>query len=70
VNSLTTTVAMILNKGDEVAIAGFGKSSVSKRAARTGRNPQTTEPVKIRASKTPGFAAEATFKTAVAGRRK
>ena len=39
-------------------------------AARTGRNLQTGEPVKIRASKTPRFAAGATLKTAVAGRRK
>jgi DNA-binding protein HU-beta len=35
----------------------FGKFSVSKRAGRTGRNPQTGEPLKIRASKTPRFAA-------------
>jgi DNA-binding protein HU-beta len=54
VNSLTTTVAMILKKGEEVAITGFGKFSVSRWAARTGRNPQTSEPAKIRASKTRG----------------
>ena len=56
VNSLTTTVAMILNKGEEVTITGFGKFSVPNRAARTGRNPQTSKPSKIRASKTPRFA--------------
>ena len=70
VNSLTTTVAKTLKKGDQVAITGLGKFSVSKRAARTGRNPQTGEPVKIRASKTPRFAAGPTLNTAVAGRRK
>ena len=69
VNSLTTTVAKTLKKGEEVAITGC-QFSMSKRAARTGRNPQTGEPVKIRASKTPRFAAGATLKTAVAGRRK
>lgn len=67
VNSLITTVAKTLKKGEEVAITGFGKFSVTKRAARTGRNPQTGEPVKIMASKTPKFAAGATLKTAVAG---
>ncbi len=70
VNSLTTTGAKTLKKGEEVAVTGFGKFSVSVRAARTGRNPQTGEPVKIRASKTPRFAAGATLKTAVAGCRK
>ena len=69
VNSLTTTVAKTLKKGEEVAITGC-QFSMSKRAARTGRNPQTGEPVKIRASKTPRFAAGATLKVAVAGRRK
>ena len=62
VNSLTTTVAKTLKKGDQVAITGLGKFSVSKRAARTGRNPQTGEPVKIRASKTPRFAAGPTLR--------
>ena len=70
VNSLTTTVAKTLKKGEEVAITGLGKFSVSKRAARSGRNPRTGEPVKIRASKTPRFAAGATLNTTVGGRRK
>jgi len=70
VDSLVTTVQKTLKKGDEVALTGFGKFSVVKRGARTGRNPQTGEPVKIRASKAPKFTAGATFKTAVSGRRK
>ncbi len=68
--SMLTTVTKTLKKGDDVAITGFGKFSVAKRGARTGRNPQTGAPVKIRASKNPKFSAGATLKTAVAGRRK
>ncbi len=67
--SLLTTVTKTLKKGDEVAITGFGKFSIVKRAARTGRNPQTGEAVKIKASKSPKFTAGATFKNAVSGRR-
>jgi DNA-binding protein HU-beta len=70
VESLITTVEKTLKKGDDVAITGFGKFSVTKRAARTGRNPQTGEPVKIKASKAPKFTAGAGLKTAVNGARK
>jgi DNA-binding protein HU-beta len=70
VESLVNTVTKTLKKGDEVALTGFGKFSVVKRGARTGRNPQTGQSLKIRASKAPKFTAGATFKTAVSGRRK
>jgi DNA-binding protein HU-beta len=39
-----------LKKGEEVRVLGFGNFAVSKRAASTGRNPQTGEPMKIKAS--------------------
>jgi DNA-binding protein HU-beta len=68
--SFITTVEKTLKKGDDVAITGFGKFSVVKRSARTGRNPQTGEPVKIRAGKSPKFTAGAGLKTVVSGRRK
>jgi len=61
VESFISTVQKTLRKGDEVAITGFGKFSVAKRGARTGRNPQTGAPVKIRASKAPKFSAGATL---------
>jgi DNA-binding protein HU-beta len=70
VESLVNTVTKTLKKGDEVALTGFGKFSVVKRGARTGRNPQTGQSLKIRASKAPKFTAGATFKTAVSGRKK
>jgi DNA-binding protein HU-beta len=68
--SLISTVQKSLKKGDDVAITGFGKFSVVKRAARKGVNPRTGEPVRIRASKAPKFSAGAGLKQAVAPRRK
>lgn len=53
--------------GQEVNIAGFGKFSVSERAAREGRNPATSEKIIIPASKSPKFKAASAFKTAVNG---
>ena len=44
-----------LADGGQVSIAGFGKFEVRDRAARTGRNPQTGEELKIPASKAPAF---------------
>lgn len=46
IDSLVNTVQKTLRKGDEVAVTGFGKFSVAKRGARTGRNPQTGQPPK------------------------
>ena len=40
-DSFTTVVAKQLKKGDEVTLTGFGKFSVTKRAARKGVNPAT-----------------------------
>ena len=41
-------VTKSLKKGDKVTLVGFGTFSVSKRAARTGRNPQTGATIKIK----------------------
>jgi DNA-binding protein HU-beta len=54
-----------VKKGSKVALVGFGTFSVAKRKARTGRNPQTGEPIKIPARKIPKFSAGKTFKDAV-----
>lgn len=53
--AITETVEETLKKGDSVQIMGFGTFEVRKRAARKGRNPQTGEEIKIKASKTPAF---------------
>ena len=70
VESFVAIVNKSLKKGDEVAITGFGKFSVVKRAARTGVNPRTGEKVKIKASKAPKFTAGATLKQNVKGVKK
>ena len=54
-----------LKKGIKVTLVGFGTFSVSKRKARTGRNPRTGEPIKIAARKTPKFTAGRAFKDAI-----
>jgi DNA-binding protein HU-beta len=48
-----------LKKGERVALVGFGSFSVAKRAARTGRNPQTGKEIKIAAKKVAKFKAGA-----------
>ena len=48
-----------LKKGDRVALVGFGSFSVSNRAARTGRNPQTGKEIKIAAKNVVRFKAGA-----------
>ncbi len=57
-----------LAKGEKVAFTGFGSFEVSKRAARTGRNPQTGATIKIAASSVPKFSAGATLKASVNGK--
>jgi len=52
---LFAILAKHLKKGDTIAIAPFGTFAVTKRAARTGRNPATGEPIKIKASKSVKF---------------
>ena len=60
-----------LRNGEDVAFAGFGKFSVSERAARTGVNPQDpSKKVEIPARTVPRFTPGAVLKEAVAGVRK
>ncbi len=58
-------VTEALKDGDEVQITGFGKFSVKERKAREGRNPQTGEKMKIKASRVPSFSAGNALKQAV-----
>ena len=55
--SFVEGVAKTLKKGDKLVLVGFGTFSVSKRAARKGRNPQTGETIKIKAKKVARFKA-------------
>jgi DNA-binding protein HU-beta len=65
---LTQVIEMIaksLKKGDKIRLSGLGILQVRKRAARTGRNPQTGEPIKIKASKKIAFRPAKELKEAV-----
>jgi DNA-binding protein HU-beta len=63
--ALTEAVRKTLKKGDTVSLVGFGTFSVSKRAARTGRNPRTGAALKIKAAKVPRFKPGKALKDAV-----
>ncbi len=65
VKAFTDVVSKALKKGDKVQLVGFGTFEVAKRAARTGRNPQTGKEMKIKASKAPKFKAGKALKDAV-----
>lgn len=54
-----------LKKGNRVSLIGFGSWSVSQRAARDGRNPQTGQTIKIKAKKVVKFKAGADLSDAV-----
>jgi DNA-binding protein HU-beta len=62
VETIIETVSDELARGGEVALAGFGKFSVSHRAARSGRNPSTGQTIQIAASKAAKFSAASALK--------
>jgi DNA-binding protein HU-beta len=64
-DAITSSVTGALKQGDSVTLIGFGTFKVSKRAARTGRNPQTGAEIKIAASNSPAFTAGKALKDAV-----
>jgi DNA-binding protein HU-beta len=55
--TVTKSITNALKKGDKVTLVGFGTFSVTKRAARIGRNPQTGKEIKIAAKKVAKFKA-------------
>jgi DNA-binding protein HU-beta len=62
----TDSIGATLKKGDKVTLVGFGTFSISKRAARIGRNPQTGKEIKIAAKKVAKFKAGKELATRVA----
>jgi DNA-binding protein HU-beta len=56
-DSFLGSVTDTLQKGGKVSLVGFGTFSVSKRNARTGRNPQTGATINIAARKVAKFKA-------------
>ncbi|TAJ98582.1 MAG: HU family DNA-binding protein, partial [Candidatus Manganitrophaceae bacterium] len=57
-----TAIAKGIKKVGRFSFPGFGTFTVKSRAARKGRNPQTGEPIKIKASKSVKFKAAPVFK--------
>ncbi len=66
VDCVFSTITKALKKKDTVTLVGFGTFKVSKRKARTGRNPKTGEAIKIKAKNSPKFVAGKGLKDAVA----
>ena len=65
VDAVISSIKDTLQSGGDVRLVGFGTFSVSQRAATTGRNPRTGEPINIPASKQPKFKAGKELKDAV-----
>lgn len=65
INSFVNVVSDELAKKEKVQLVGFGTFETRERAARTGRNPQTGEELKIAAATTPAFKAGKALKDKV-----
>lgn len=64
-DSFLGDVESTLKKGDRISLVGFGSWSISKRAAREGRNPQTGKTIKIAAKNVVKFKPGADLQNAV-----
>jgi len=65
VDFVISSITKALKKGNAVTLVGFGTFKVTKRKARKGRNPQTGEEIKIKASNAPKFTPGKSLKEAV-----
>ena len=70
VKAFTDAVSKELKKKGKVQLVGFGTCETAKRAARTGKNPQTGAAIKIPAATVPKFKAGKALKDAVNGKKK
>ena len=64
-NAVLDQITSALNRADSVTLVGFGTFLPRHRGARMGKNPQTGEPVKIRASNTVSFKPGKALKEAI-----
>ncbi|OGH96870.1 MAG: DNA-binding protein [Candidatus Melainabacteria bacterium GWA2_34_9] len=64
-STLIEVVEKTVSKGKKVTLVGFGTFEARKRAARTGRNPQTGKEIKIPAKTVPAFTAGKKFRELV-----
>lgn len=65
ISAVIDTVQTTVAKGGKVTLVGFGTFEARKRAARTGRNPQTGKEIKIAAKTVPAFTAGKKFKETI-----
>ncbi|MDZ7810675.1 MAG: HU family DNA-binding protein [Arhodomonas sp.] len=65
VDALFDTIQGTVADGTDVSVTGFGRFTHNERAARTGRNPQTGETIRIAASRVPTFRPGKGFKDQV-----
>lgn len=65
VDAVVDSIKKKLSEGDTVTLIGFGTFTVRERAARTGRNPRTGDPINIKAAKVPVFKPGKALKDAV-----
>ena len=70
VKAFLDTVTDAVAVGDKVTLPGFGTFEKRERAARTARNPQTGEPLKLKKTSVPAFRAGSSFKSYVAMSKK
>ena len=66
VDAALAAIEAELADGGEVTITGFGRFSVTERAARQARNPRTGEPIDVPAGRAPRFSPGTQLKRAVA----
>jgi DNA-binding protein HU-beta len=67
VDAIVEAIAISLENGDPVSVAGFGTFEVRHRSARKGRNPQTGAEIDIAAKDAPAFKAATALKKRLAG---
>ena len=65
VDCVISSITRALKKGEDVALTGFGTFKVVRRKARKGRNPNTGEEIKIKATRAPKFSPGKALKEAV-----
>ncbi|MEC8443927.1 MAG: HU family DNA-binding protein [Pseudomonadota bacterium] len=65
ITAFTDQIAKSLSEGESVTLIGFGTFEVRDRAERQGKNPQTGEPITIKAAKVPAFKAGKALKETV-----
>ena len=65
IDSLVEHITKTLKKGERTSLVGFGTFSLSRRKARTGRNPQTGAPIKIPAKRVVKFIPGKVLKAAI-----